>query len=338
VDDAGEVGIGTATPGEALDVVGNIAVSGTVDGVDIATHAVTADAHREHATLEESAEIDSDITTHANDNDAHHTPGAPSDVNYLVGTADGGLSNEITVGTSPGGQLGNTWASPTVDTAHAADGLNCSTGEAAQGVNNSHAAQSCINVAVRGGEALVDNRLLRANGTTGLQGSGITINDSEAVSGIGTITQLAAGDIVVGDDISGADDISAVSFTFSTTPDNTGSVDICRDGLTLADCASSRRHKADIEPWGGGVTEVLALRPVSFRWRSGVPGVGLIAEEVVEVIPDSIVAEGDGVVRNFHDRAVIAALIGAIQDQQKQISVLRRALSELDGRIRPHVQ
>jgi hypothetical protein len=34
---ANSVGIGTATPGQKLDVVGNIAVSGTVDGIDIAT-------------------------------------------------------------------------------------------------------------------------------------------------------------------------------------------------------------------------------------------------------------------------------------------------------------
>src|ERR1044072_697078 len=44
--------------------------------------------------------------------------GAPTDVNYLVGTSDSGLSNEIVVGTSPGGELGGTWASPTVDTTH----------------------------------------------------------------------------------------------------------------------------------------------------------------------------------------------------------------------------
>jgi len=43
---------------------------------------------------------------------------APSDVDYLVGTASGGLSAEIVVGTAPGGELGGTWASPTVDSVH----------------------------------------------------------------------------------------------------------------------------------------------------------------------------------------------------------------------------
>lgn len=44
--------------------------------------------------------------------------GAPTDANYLVGTANGSLSAEIVVGTSPGGELGGTWASPTVDATH----------------------------------------------------------------------------------------------------------------------------------------------------------------------------------------------------------------------------
>ena len=44
--------------------------------------------------------------------------GAPTTVDYLVGTASGSLSAEIVVGTSPGGELGGTWASPTVDATH----------------------------------------------------------------------------------------------------------------------------------------------------------------------------------------------------------------------------
>lgn len=44
--------------------------------------------------------------------------GAPTDADYLVGTANGTLTNEIVVGTSPGGELGGSWASPTVDATH----------------------------------------------------------------------------------------------------------------------------------------------------------------------------------------------------------------------------
>lgn len=41
--------------------------------------------------------------------------GAPTDADYLVGTANGSLSAEIVVGTTPGGELGGTWGSPTID-------------------------------------------------------------------------------------------------------------------------------------------------------------------------------------------------------------------------------
>lgn len=45
--------------------------------------------------------------------------GAPTTLDYLVGTATGSLSGEIVAGTTPGGELGGTWASPTVDEVHA---------------------------------------------------------------------------------------------------------------------------------------------------------------------------------------------------------------------------
>jgi hypothetical protein len=57
-------------------------------------------------TLQEVAQKVDDLTA---------AGGAPTDVNYLVGTASGSLSAEIEVGTTPGGELGGTWASPTLD-------------------------------------------------------------------------------------------------------------------------------------------------------------------------------------------------------------------------------
>lgn len=44
--------------------------------------------------------------------------GGVTDANYLVGTAHAGLSTEIVVGATPGGELGGTWGSPTVDATH----------------------------------------------------------------------------------------------------------------------------------------------------------------------------------------------------------------------------
>lgn len=45
-------------------------------------------------------------------------PSTITGVDYLVGTATSALSAEIVVGTTPGGELGGTWASPTVDATH----------------------------------------------------------------------------------------------------------------------------------------------------------------------------------------------------------------------------
>lgn len=44
--------------------------------------------------------------------------GAPTDATYLVTTSTSGLSAEVVVGLTPGGELGGTWASPTVDATH----------------------------------------------------------------------------------------------------------------------------------------------------------------------------------------------------------------------------
>ena len=58
--------------------------------------------------------------------------GAPTTVDYLVGTASGALSAEIVVGTTPGGELGGTWASPTVDATHSGS-THAATQAAAEG-------------------------------------------------------------------------------------------------------------------------------------------------------------------------------------------------------------
>ncbi len=82
------VGLGTNTPSEKLDVVGNIAVSGTVDGVDVAAHntrhqSAGADAIKldDLATPDDNTDLDASTSAHG------LLPKLPNDANqYLGGT------------------------------------------------------------------------------------------------------------------------------------------------------------------------------------------------------------------------------------------------------------
>ncbi len=67
--------------------------------------------------------------------------GAPTDATYLTATSNGGLSAEVVVGATPGGELGGTWASPTVDATHSGSAHLAlgSSGSTAAAGNHDHA-------------------------------------------------------------------------------------------------------------------------------------------------------------------------------------------------------
>ena len=58
----------------------------------------------------------------------------------------------------------------------------------------------------------------------------------------------------------------------------------------LGTTSSSRRFKKEIKPMDEASEAILALKPVTFQYRSdnrGTPQFGLVAEEVAEVNPES---------------------------------------------------
>jgi hypothetical protein len=81
--------------------------------------------------------------------------GAPTTVDYLVGTASGSLSAEIVVGTSPGGELGGTWASPTVDATHSGSTHDAATNTHIADTSAAHAA-SAVSFSPTGSIAATD--------------------------------------------------------------------------------------------------------------------------------------------------------------------------------------
>lgn len=91
--------------------------------------------------------------------------------------------------------------------------------------------------------------------------------------------------------------------------------------------------KQDIKTLVGGLTTVLALRPVTWRWKAGQDDAlqyGFIAQEVEKIIPTAV-SDGtwhDGTSRRFLTVSdILPYLVSAIKEQQAQIERLQRALN-----------
>jgi hypothetical protein len=100
---------------------------------------------------------------------------------------------------------------------------------------------------------------------------------------------------------------------------------------------SDARLKTNVKSLKNGIQTVMSLRPVTFDWtaeeaKSNGIGydhtfAGFVADEVQEAFPQAAKPFGDW--KNYEDRALIAALVAAVQEQQKQIDSLK---SELQNR------
>ena len=114
-------------------------------------------------------------------------------------------------------------------------------------------------------------------------------------------------------------------------------------GSDCADClgVSDRRLKDHIEPIAGGLDKVTRLRGVSFRWRRDEfpkrnfrdgKQIGLIAQEVAEILPEVVVTSPDGY-KALDYAKVVAVLVEAIKEQQQLINSTRSELGDLVQRL-----
>lgn len=98
---------------------------------------------------------------------------------------------------------------------------------------------------------------------------------------------------------------------------------------------SSRRWKTNIQPMEGSLDKVKRLRGVSYdRKADGKPDIGLIAEEVGEVIPEVVSYEENGKDAKSVDYArLVAVLIEAMKVQQKEIEQQKATIDALVNRL-----
>ena len=104
----------------------------------------------------------------------------------------------------------------------------------------------------------------------------------------------------------------------------------------LGTVTSSRRFKKDIADMDAASEALLALRPVTFRYKpeldkAGIPQYGLVAEEVAEVNPDLVVRDEKGEIYTVRYEAVNAMLLNEFlkehrknQEQEATITQLKK--------------
>jgi hypothetical protein len=104
----------------------------------------------------------------------------------------------------------------------------------------------------------------------------------------------------------------------------------------LGTIPSSRRFKKEIKPMDKASESILALKPVTFHYKSdktGTPQFGLIAEEVAEVNPDLVVRNGNGEIYTVRYDAVNAMLLNELLKEHKKVEAQSRKIEEQETTI-----
>jgi Chaperone of endosialidase len=118
----------------------------------------------------------------------------------------------------------------------------------------------------------------------------------------------------------------------------------------LGTISSSRRFKEDIADMGSASAGLLALRPVTFRYKQASADgskplhYGLIAEEVAEVYPDLVVRNEAGEIETVQYHKLTPMLVNEFQRQERaidalgaQVDALQSRLAALEGRRNTYV-
>ena len=122
---------------------------------------------------------------------------AAVDATYLVTTAHAGLSAEIVVGATPGGELGGTWAAPTVDATHAGSAHVAlgSTGSTAAAGNHAHAAPAAdtLTAVLAAGNTTGERTIIMPSGILDGRASTTAISATAIANGVRKGAQFYAG-------------------------------------------------------------------------------------------------------------------------------------------------
>jgi hypothetical protein len=113
-----------------------------------------------------------------------------------------------------------------------------------------------------------------------------------------------------------------------------GSTVVVNSSGKLGLAASSARFKEVVKPMDKASEAILALKPVTFRYKKeldpdGIPQFGLVAEQVEKVNPDLVARDAEGKVYTVRYEAVNAMLLNEFLKEHRNVAEQQSTIAEL---------
>jgi soluble cytochrome b562 len=168
---------------------------------------------------------------------------------------------------------------------------------------------------------------LEAN-TTGSNNTALGIVAGGAVTTANNVIAIGAG--VQGENVSNTCYIGNI---FGATSAGAAAVYVNSLGK-LGTVVSSQRFKEDVKPMDKASEAILALKPVTFRYKEEIdparsPQFGLVAEDVEKVNPALVVRDREGKVNTVRYEAVNAMLLNEFLKEHRKVEEQQATISEL---------
>jgi len=167
----------------------------------------------------------------------------------------------------------------------------------------------------------------------------VTIGPGLSTQGITILTLLGFGNVSIGNGLQTTTGASTCNIggIFNQTPPAGSHLVTVGPNNQLADATlSSRRFKKDIAPIDKMSEGILALRPVTFHWKTdntNEPEFGLVAEEVAEVNLNWITRNPQGEISGVRYETIPILLLNEFLKEHKKVEEQQANIAELKSTV-----
>jgi len=179
------------------------------------------------------------------------------------------------------------------------------------------------------------------NATTGSYNIAIGYNAGSSADGVSNniiigATALSTSAPAINLGVQGTQTATFVAGIFGAAV--TGSPVVVNSLGQLGIAPSSARFKENIQDMGSASEAILALRPVTFRYKpeidpAGRPQFGLVAEEVAKISPDLVTRDAKGQIFTVRYDAVNAMLLNEFRKQHERLETQKRTIAQLETEV-----